>query len=158
MSSLASQPARLLRGLAFTEMVTWILLILAMIGKYALRLEVGGAAVRIAGGLHGFVFLAYCLGAVLIAVDQRWRLADLVAALASAVVPFLTVPFERSAQRRGLLGSTWRLLAAPAATRPERLVSAAVRRPLPSAAIGVLGVAATFGLLLAAGPPTQWFS
>ena len=84
--------------------------------------------------------------------------ADLVAALASAVVPFLTVPFERSAQRRGLLGSTWRLLAAPAATRPERLVSAAVRRPLPSAAIGVLGVAATFGLLLAAGPPTQWFS
>src|SRR5699024_1890214 len=61
-------PSRLYRLLALAEMVTWTLLLLGMLLKYALQVtEVG---VRIGGSLHGFVFLSYVVVTVLVAVDQ----------------------------------------------------------------------------------------
>ena len=52
---------------------------------------------RIGGGLHGFTFIAYIAVTVLVAVDQQWKLKDLLLGIGSAVIPYLTVPFERSA-------------------------------------------------------------
>lgn len=155
MSSL-THPRRLYGTLATAEMVTWTLLLAGMAGKYLLGL--GELGVRVGGGVHGFVFLAYCVVTVLVAVDQRWRAGHLLVGLASAVVPYATVPFERWADRRGLLEESWRLRREPADGFVQKLVAASLRRPLPAAAAALVLVALVFAGLLAAGPPTQWFS
>src|SRR5699024_8569974 len=117
-----------------------------------------GELVRSGGGLPGFVVLAYVAVTVLVAVDQRWRARDLLLGLGSAIIPYLTVPFERSAHRRGLLGESWRLREETGRTAPERVVSLALRRPLPAALVTLVVLVIVFSLLLMAGPPTQWFS
>ena len=154
--SLLSTPSRLYRVLALAEVVTWTLLLAGMLLKYVL--EVTDVLVRIGGGLHGFTFLAYVVTTVLVAVDQRWKLTDLLLGVGSAVIPYLTVPFERSALRRGLLGDSWRLREAPGRTAPEKLVALALRRPLPAALVTLVVLALVFSGLLMLGPPTQWFS
>ena len=53
-------PRQLFRALAVAEAVTWTLLLIGMVGKHALGVTELG--VRIGGGVHGFVFLAYCAG------------------------------------------------------------------------------------------------
>ncbi len=154
-----THPRRLYGTLATAEMVTWTLLLAGMAGKYLLRLGgLGELGVRVGGSVHGFVFLAYCLVTVLVAVDQRWRAGHLLVGLASAVVPYATVPFERWADRRGLLEESWRLRREPADGFVQKLVAASLRRPLPAAAAALVLVALVFAGLLAAGPPTQWFS
>lgn len=153
---LFSTPSRLYRVLAFAEMITWTLLLAGMVLKYVLQAT--EILVRIGGGLHGFTFLSYVVVTVLVAVDQHWRLQDLLLGIGSAVVPYLTVPFERSALRRGLLGETWRLRTEPGRTAPARVVSLALRHPLPAALIALVGVAVVFSVLLSLGPPTQWFA
>lgn len=155
MSSL-THPRRLYGTLATAEMVTWTLLLAGMAGKYLLGL--GELGVRLGGGVHGFVFLAYCVVTVLVAVDQRWRAQQLLVGLASAVVPYATVPFERWADRRGLLEESWRLRREPADGPVQKLVAASLRRPVPAAAAALALIAIVFAGLLAAGPPTQWFS
>ena len=120
-------PSRLYRLLALAEMVTWTLLLLGMLLKYALQVtEVG---VRIGGSLHGFVFLSYVVVTVLVAVDQRWSLGRLAMGLGSALVPYLTVPFERWAHRKGMLGDSWRLREDAPRSFPEKVVALALRRP-----------------------------
>ena len=66
--------------------------------------------VSIFGMVHGVAFVAYCVTTVVVAVDQRWSFRPLVAALACAVPPFATVPFDRYAESRGRLPSSWRLV------------------------------------------------
>lgn len=110
------------------------------------------------GSLHGFVFLSYVLVTVLVAVDQRWRARDVAAGLGSAVIPYLTVPFERSALRCGLLGDSWRLATHDGQGLADRIVSLVVRRPVPAALVLVVVIALVFTGLLAVGPPTQWFA
>ncbi|MDN5899163.1 MAG: DUF3817 domain-containing protein [Brachybacterium sp.] len=153
---LLSTPSRLYRVLALAEVVTWTLLLGGMFVKYVLHST--ELLVRIGGGLHGFTFLSYVVVTVLVAVDQRWRLGDLLLGIGSAVIPYLTVPFERSAHRRGLLGETWRLREEQGRTAPQRLVSLALRHPLPAALIAIVGVAIVFSVLLSLGPPTEWFA
>ncbi|WP_193106567.1 DUF3817 domain-containing protein [Brachybacterium sp. FME24] len=153
---LISTPSRLYRVLAFAEMVTWTLLLAGMFVKYVL--EAGELLVRIGGGLHGFTFLSYLVVTVLVAVDQRWTLRDVVLGIGSAIVPYMTVPFERSAMRRGLLGHTWQLRTEPGRTAPEKIVALALRRPIPAALIAIVVVAIVFSVLLSLGPPTEWFS
>ncbi len=152
----ARNPSRLFGVVAAAEMVTWTLLLAGMLGKYVLG--AGDLGVRIGGGLHGFVFLSYCLVSVLVAVDQRWRASPLLLGLASAVVPYATVPFERAARRRGLLGQRWRLRGSTPSSPRERIVAVALHRPVGAAAAAVVVVALVFSGLLALGPPTQWFS
>lgn len=95
---------------------------------------------------------------VLVAVDQRWRARDVAAGLGSAVIPYLTVPFERSALRCGLLGDSWRLATHDGQGLADRIVSLVVRRPVPAALVLVVVIALVFTGLLAVGPPTQWFA
>jgi len=149
-------PSRLYRLLALAEMVTWTLLLLGMLLKYALQVtEVG---VRIGGSLHGFVFLSYVVVTVLVAVDQRWSFGRLVMGLGSALIPYLTVPFERWAHRKGMLGEAWRLREDAPRTLPEKVAALALRRPLLAGVIAIVAVAVVFSVLLQLGPPTEWFA
>lgn len=158
-------PRGLYRVVATAEMLTWALLITAMIGKYAL-----GApdwTMRIAGSIHGFVFLSYCVSTVVVWTDQRWPASKGILGLVLAVVPFATVPFERHVDRKGLLASQWRVAPAgaapqngqePARTAAERLLTVILRWPILSALVLVVFVALLFTVLLNAGPPTEWFN
>ena len=150
-------PRRLFCTLALAEVVTWTLLLAGMVLKYGT--DTTDLLVRVGGGLHGFVFLAYAATVVLLAVDARWSPARTVAGLASAVVPYATVPFERSTERAGLLPDRWRLVSGTPATGPvERLVASGLRRPALAAVVVLALLAVVFTGLLAAGPPTQWGS
>ena len=65
--------------------------------------------VRVFGMVHGVVFIAYCLSTLLVGIDQRWTRGRVLLGLASSVPPFMTVWFDRYAERRGALGASWRL-------------------------------------------------
>ena len=147
-------PRRLYRTLARAEVVTWTLLLAGMLVKYVL--DGPQVLVRLGGGLHGFVFLAYCLATLVVGADARWSLGRTAAGLGSAFVPYLSVPFERRADRAGELPTSWRLREEPAASAVERVVAASLRAPLRSALVALVGVSVVFTALLAIGPPTSW--
>ncbi len=151
-------PRLLFRRLAAAEAVTWSLLLVGMFLKYVT--ETTDRAVSVFGMLHGVVFVAYAVTALVVAIDQRWGLARTVLGLASAVPPLATLPFERYADRRGLLGDTWRLRAqGPGSTDPatptglERPVAWLVRHPARGLLTGLAAVVALTGAALVAGPP-----
>src|SRR5699024_6430358 len=153
---LISTPSRLYRALALAEWVTWTLLLAGMFVKYVL--EAGEWLVRIGGGLHGFTFLSYAVVTVLVAVDQRWSLSDLLLGLGSAIIPYLSVPFERSALCRVLLCASWGLREEADRTSPERIVAVGLIRPLLAGRMTMIEAAKVFPVLLSPGPPTEWFS
>lgn len=146
-------PLTLFRRLAFAEAVTWALLLCGMFLKYVTRTTELG--VRVFGMAHGVVFIAYCLTAVFVSVNQRWSRGTTALALASAVPPFMTVWFDRRAERRGLLGGGWRV--APGREAPvnpaERLQAWMLARPLAAAGAAVVAVAALTTIALLVGPP-----
>lgn len=150
-------PRRLYRILATAEMVTWTMLILGMIGKYVLQL--GDWPVRVGGMAHGIVFVSYALTAGLVGVNQRWRPAQIVAAVATAVIPYATIPFDRRLERRGMLAGPWRREKTDD-PRDGSWTSAALRAVLAHPILlGVGMVVAVFvvvAVLLSLGPPTEW--
>ena len=113
----------------------------------------------LAGGVHGFVFLCYAAVSVAVWVDARWSVGRGLLALGAAVVPYATVPVDRSYDRAGLLPGRWRLLDEPGTARGplDRLLRTVLRRPAVSALAVLALVAVVFVLLLQAGPPTEWF-
>ncbi|WP_101523337.1 DUF3817 domain-containing protein [Nocardioides houyundeii] len=144
-------PTTLYRRVAVAEAITWALLLLGMFLKYVT--ETTEVMVRIGGMIHGAVFLAYCLTTVLVAVDQRWSLKNVVLGLLCAVPPFVTVWFERYAEKRGLLDSRWRLRDEAPSGLLERLAAWLVRKPLQGLVVGVVAVAVLFAGAMLAGPP-----
>ena len=126
-------PRRLFRTLAFAEAVTWTLLIIGMLIAYVF--DGGRLGIRVGGGVHGFVFLLYCVVTVLVGVDARWGAPRIVLGLVSAVIPYATVPFERAMERRGGLQEQWRLrLPADASVPADGGVSAHGGSPADDAA------------------------
>lgn len=96
---------------AIAEACSWAALLIGMLFKYVVvGNEIG---VRIAGPLHGGLFMAYLAVAVLQARVAGWRWWVTLVALACSVPPFATVVFERWARSRGLLTA-----AAEPATQP----------------------------------------
>lgn len=151
-------PKSLYRVLATAEMVTWALLLGGMFLKYVVG--AGELGVRVGGGIHGLTFLTYCVVTVLAWVNQRWDAKTGVLGLASSVIPFATLPFDRYVDAAGKLEGDWRYRspAEEPPTLPDRVLSLYVRRPLPMAVVTLVGVGVVFGLLLSAGPPTEWFA
>ena len=145
-------PRNLFRLFATAEVITWAGLIAALILRAT---GVTDGAVRIAGGIHGFVFLAYCVSTVFVWVNQRWRAGLGITGLLLAIVPFATYPFERSVDKRGLLAGPWRL--APGGETPKGFVEHVqawiLRRPIISIALIAVLVALVFVVLLILGPP-----
>lgn len=144
-------PLTLFRRVAIAEAVTWALLLTGMFLKYVTHTTELG--VRIFGMVHGVVFISYCLTTVVVAVDQRWRAGRTVLALVSSVPPFMTVWFDRYAERRGALASDWRLLGSEPASTLDRPVSWLLRNPLQGALAGLVAVAVLTGVALVVGPP-----
>ena len=145
-------PKRLYGFLAAAEMVTWALLIFAMIMKYgAGRPEF----VSVFGMVHGVVFIAYGLVTLFVWANERWSVSRGVLGLATAIIPFATLPFERSVLRHGLLSDAWRL--APGGDVPqgfvEKVQATALRSPWIAAAFGFVLVAVITTILLIIGPP-----
>lgn len=145
-------PRILFRTFATAEAFTWAGLITALILRAT---GVTDAAVSIAGGVHGFVFLSYCVVVVFTWINQRWNIGLGVLGLGLAVIPFATVPFEIVLDRRGKLAGPWRLR--PGGETPKGFFEHAqawvLRRPILSVAILLILVVIVFVTLLWLGPP-----
>jgi integral membrane protein len=94
-------PAGRFRLLALAEAVSWAGLLIGMFFKYvAVGNDIG---VNIFGPIHGGIFIAYVLAALLVRGPLRWDGRTLVLALLASIPPFGTVVFERWAARTGRL-------------------------------------------------------
>jgi integral membrane protein len=150
-------PKKLFRLFALAEAVTWTLLI----GGLILRATVGvpSMAFALVGGLHGAVFLAYGVIASLTGVNQRWGLGRTVLAVALAIVPYATIPFELYVQRSGELEGDWRREHSGDARDDhwfDRLYRWFIIRPALLTIVMFAVVTAIFAVLLMAGPPGGW--
>jgi integral membrane protein len=86
---------------AIAEAVSWAALLTGMFFKYVVvGNEIG---VKIAGPVHGFLFMAYLVVTVVQARQAGWRWWVTLIALACSIPPFATLIFERWARSRGLL-------------------------------------------------------
>lgn len=145
-------PRELYGRFALAEAVTWTLLILGMVLKYT---GVSAAFVPVFGMIHGLVFLGYCVVTCFVWVDQQWAARVGALGLASSVVPYATIPFERWVQRTGRLEGGWRLR--PGGERPvtvlEKLEAWSLRSPLLAAVAGLAVVSVLASVLLYLGPP-----
>ncbi|WP_282938984.1 DUF3817 domain-containing protein [Corynebacterium auriscanis] len=153
-------PKKLYSTLAVAETITWALLIGGMILKYT---NVTPLGVRIAGGIHGFVFLTYCVATVMIWMNNRWSFGRGILGLLSSVIPFATIPFEKQADKAGVLNGAWRFTAdaLDPHERPgnvaEHGLAFAVRKPIVTLIVVLIAVALVFSGLLALGSPLEWF-
>jgi integral membrane protein len=146
-------PKVLFRTAAIAEAITWTLLIAALI----LRATTGFAlGVTIAGGIHGFVFLAYGATAVLLAVNQRWHPGVAATAIVSAIIPYATIPVELWLARTGRLEGDWRREETDDPRDRswiDRLARWFIRHPVLLLLVIAAAVVVLFVVLLTLGPP-----
>jgi integral membrane protein len=146
-------PLNLFRVLAVAEAISWTLLIAGLVVRATTGLAI---AVTVGGGIHGFVFLSYGAAAVLVAKNQRWGAWPTVVAVASAVIPYATIPTELWLHRTGRLAGAWRLESTDDPRDDawhDRLMRALLRRPWLLALLIAAAVVAIFVVLLMLGPP-----
>ncbi|WP_374311572.1 DUF3817 domain-containing protein [Microbacterium sp.] len=146
-------PLNLFRVMAVAEAISWTLLIAGLIVRATSDLAV---AVTIGGGIHGFVFLSYGATAVLVAKNQRWGAWPTIVAIASAVIPYATIPTELWLHRSGRLAGPWRLTATGDprdAAWHDRLMRWFLARAWLLALLIALAVVALYVVLLIVGPP-----
>ncbi|MCG2621691.1 DUF3817 domain-containing protein [Arthrobacter sp. I2-34] len=151
-------PRILFRAVALAEAATWTLLLLGLALKYLTQTTELG--VRIGGGLHGFVFLCYLSITCFTWVNQKWGARTGLLAVVSAVLPYATIPVEKSLERRGLLDGGWRLAAGGETPRGalEKAQAWVLGNPVLAVVLAAAGVAAVFGFLLFLGPPDTWLT
>jgi integral membrane protein len=150
-------PRLFYRTLAFAEAVTWTLLIVGLLMKYVWAPgELGDLAVRIGGSIHGFVFLAYAGTALIVGLNQRWGVPLFAGAVATAVVPYATIPFDLWADRTGRLNGEWRREATDDPrdrSWVDRLLRWLLTHPLLLIVLFVVALVVIFSVLLIVGPP-----
>ncbi|MDQ7911114.1 DUF3817 domain-containing protein [Phytohabitans sp. ZYX-F-186] len=94
---------RLFVAVAIAEAMSWAGLLIGMAFKYGPPGNELG--VRVFGPIHGALFVAYCVLALVTARIQRWRLLPTGVALACGIPPLATLAFKRWAGRRGMLAA-----------------------------------------------------
>ena len=152
------QPKKLFLTFAKGEAITWTLLISALVIR-----ATGDpipAIVTIAGSIHGAVFLGYAVTALLVGINQRWGFGKVALAVALAIVPFATIPFERSLVKSSALEGSWRTTQTEDPRDQgfiDRLFRWFIARPFVLLALLLIAIPAVFAFLLFLGPPTQWF-
>ncbi len=88
---------RQLRVVAFLEGLSFVvLLFIAMPLKYWAGLPL---AVRVVGGVHGLLFVAFLWTLFRVAVERGWPMKRWLLALVSSLIPFGTFVFDRSLKR-----------------------------------------------------------
>ncbi|GJF08085.1 hypothetical protein NGTWS0302_20410 [Mycolicibacterium cyprinidarum] len=94
---------RLFRVIAFAEAVSWVGLLIGMYFKYlgAPRTEVG---VKLFGPVHGAIFVAFVVAALLAGIAFKWGLGTWLLALLGSIVPLGSVIFLIWADRSGRMG------------------------------------------------------
>ena len=89
------------RVVAVAEALSWVGLLAGMFVKRVL--DASEVGVQVFGPIHGAVFIAYVVLALLAARTLRWSRGTTLLALAASVPPLATVWFERRATRAGEL-------------------------------------------------------
>ncbi len=92
------------RLIAMAEAVSWVGLLVGMYFKYlgTPRTEIG---VKVFGMVHGLVFIAFVVAALLVGVAVRWTLSTWLLALLASIVPLCSVIFLIWADRTGRMGA-----------------------------------------------------
>ena len=91
------------RIVAVAEAFSWVGLLIGMFVKYVP--ETTELGVKIFGPIHGGIFVAYVVVALLTARALRWSAGTTVLALLASIPPLVTIWFERWATRAGRLPS-----------------------------------------------------
>ncbi len=144
-------PLRLFRRVAVAEAITWALLLVGMFLKYVTATTDLG--VRVFGLVHGVVFIAYALVVLVVWVEPRGSAGGGVRGRVSGVHAWATMPVDRWAERRGLLGDRWRLRESRPSSPAERVTAWLLNNPARGLASGVVAVVGLTGLALLVGPP-----
>ena len=150
-------PKSLFRLFAVAEVVTWALLISALVIRATMGM--GSEVFFVVGASHGFTFLGYGVTAVLVGINQRWSIGRLIFGVVLAIVPFATVPFDRSVERKGLLEGPWRVTKSDDPRDSnwfDSLFRWFIARPLLLLLVLVSFVVSLFSFLLFLGPPSEW--
>jgi integral membrane protein len=150
-------PKSIFGTFALLEMMTWALLIAAIIARETIGLAPN--VFFIAGATHGFAFIGYSAAAVLVAVNQRWPLPRGAFAVILAIVPFATVPFEKYLEKRKQLDGDWRTEKSKNPsdnTKFDQLFRWFINHPVILVLTLVVSVVGLFSLLLWLGPPSEW--
>ncbi len=93
--------ASVFRVVAVAEALSWIGLLIGMYVKYVP--ETTELGVKIFGPVHGGIFVAYVVVALLAARVLRWSPGTTILALLASVPPLASIWFERRATRVGWL-------------------------------------------------------
>jgi integral membrane protein len=96
-----STAATLFRIVAVAEACSWLGLLAGMFVKRVL--DSSELGVQIFGPIHGAIFVAYVVVALVAARVLRWDVRTTLLALAASVPPLATLWFERWAARTGRL-------------------------------------------------------
>lgn len=150
-------PKAIFGTFALIEMITWAVLISAIVARETIGLAPN--MFFIAGATHGFAFIGYSATAVLVAVNQRWPLLRGATAVMLAIVPFATVPFEKYLEKRKFLDGDWRTEKSKDPrdkTRFDQLFRWFINHPAILILTLVVFVISLFTLLLWLGPPSEW--
>lgn len=153
-----TSPKSIYKFFATGEAITWGLLISALISR-ALG-DLVPHAVTVAGSIHGAMFLSYCVVAVLVGLNQRWAMGKIAGAVALAIVPFATVPFDRRLVRQNALEGSWRTETSDDPRDQgfiDRLFRWFIARPAVLVLVIAVALPGIFAFLLFLGPPTEWF-
>ena len=153
------QPFKLYKLFAIGEALTWSLLITGLLIRALFG--VPPVVLTIVGGIHGAVFLGYGVSATLVGVNQRWSFGRIVAAISLAIVPYATVPFEKSVEKKGMLVGDWRTekSADPRDNNWfDSLFRWFIKRPALLVIVLLAVVVGIFSGLLFLGPPDTWGS
>jgi integral membrane protein len=76
---------RLLRSVVFVEGVSYLVLVfVAMPLKYFAGIPI---AVRLVGGLHGFLFVSFLLALFQAKLEQKWQVREALRLLGASLIP-----------------------------------------------------------------------
>jgi integral membrane protein len=149
-------PKPLFTFVATGEAITWAILITGLILR---AVGVNSIVVTIGGSIHGAMFLSYGVIAALVGVNQRWNTSRTIGAVALAIVPFATLPFERSLAKKKLLEGNWRTSKSDDPKDAgwfDSLFRWFIGRPFVLILAMAVVVSIIYLTLLSLGSPTEW--
>jgi integral membrane protein len=105
------------RLIAFAEAVSWAGLLIGMYFKYlgSPQTELG---VKVFGPIHGGIFIAFVVAALLVGIAVKWSAGTWLLALLGSIVPLGSVIFLIWADRTGRMGAPATITTAPPVAEP----------------------------------------